>query len=111
MIQRGDVWLIDFGHPIGSEQAGIRPAVVMSTNRLNRSRAGLVIVIPCTTAQRGLPSHVEIDPSRSGLDEITYAKCEDIKSVSEERLVARIGEADEEAMFAMASAIRVLLEV
>jgi len=71
----------------------------------------LVIVIPCTTTQRGLPSHVEIDPSRSGLDEITYAKCEDINSVSEERLVARIGAADEEAMFAMGAAIRFLLEV
>ena len=71
----------------------------------------MVIVIPCTTTQRGLPSHVEIDPSRSGLDEITYAKCEDINSVSEERLVARIGAADEEAMFAMGAAIRFLLEV
>ncbi len=111
MTQRGDLWLVDFGHPIGSEQAGTRPAVVVSSNRLNRSRAGLVIVIPCTTAKRGLASHVEIDPRASGLDEITYAKCEDSTSVSDERLRARIGAVDEVAMFEMARAVRFLLEI
>jgi len=71
MTQRGDLWLVDFGHPIGSDQAGTRLAVVVSSNRLNRSRAGLVIVIPCATAKRRLASHVELDHGVSGLDEIT----------------------------------------
>jgi|GEM_PF-6173525 hypothetical protein len=37
--------------------------------------------------------------------------CEDITSVSDERLMARIGAVDEVAMFEMARAVRFLLEI
>lgn len=84
--------------------------MIVSADGLNESRAGIVIVVPCTTARRGLPSHVEIDPSASGLEEVSYAKCEDIKSVSDERLVARLGRAPLEVMFEVARSLRYLLE-
>jgi mRNA interferase MazF len=65
-----------------------------------------VIVVPCTTARRGLSSHVELEPESSGLDELSYAKCEDVKSVPDRRLIARIGTANDEALFAIARALR-----
>lgn len=108
--RRGDIWLVDFGEPVGREQAGRRPAVVVSADGLNDSRAGVVIVVPCTTVHRGLPSHVEIDPADSGLDEVSYAKCEDVKSVSDRRLVARLGVVDDAAHFGITRALRFLLE-
>ena len=67
------MWLLDFGTPAGSEPSGRRPAVVVSADRLNESAADVVIVVPCTTTPRGLPSHVEIEPGESGLDEVSYA--------------------------------------
>ena len=70
----------------------------------------MVIVVPCTTAHRGLPSHVELDPESTGLDEVSYAKCEDVKSVSDQRLIARLGAANDEARFAIARALRFLLD-
>jgi mRNA interferase MazF len=108
---RGEVWLVDLGEPVGSEQAGRRPAVVVSADGLNESRAGVVIVVPCTTTYRGLPSHIEIDPAASGLDEVSYAKCEDVKSLSDRRLVARLGAVNEEVLLEVARALRFLLEV
>ena len=108
--RRGDIWLVDFGEPVGGEQAGRRPAVVVSADPLNDSRAGVVIVVPCTTRRRELPSHVELDPKECGLDEVGYAKCEDVESVSENRLVARIGAANAEALFAITRALRFLLD-
>ena len=108
--RRGEVWLIDFGEPVGSEQAGRRSAVVVSADRLNESPAGVVIVVPCTTARRNLPSHVEIEPGESGLDETSYAKCEDAKSISEHRLVARLGVAGDEALFALSRTLGFLLD-
>ncbi len=108
---RGEVWLVNFGDPIGREQSGRRPAVVVSADPLNDSRAGVVIVVPLTTAHRGLPSHIEIDEQGSGLDEVSYAKCEDVKSISEERLVAQLGAIDEEALFQIARALRFLLDL
>ena len=109
--RRGEIWLVDFGDPVGTEQAGQRPAVVVSADRLNESRAGVVIVVPCTTTRRGLPSHIEIEPDGSGLHAITYAKCEDVKSVSEHRLISRLGAADEEALFAITRALRFLIDL
>lgn len=109
--RRSEVWLVDFGDPVGREQSGRRPAVIVSANALNESRAGVVVVVPITTAYRGLPSHVEIDPGSSGLDEVSYAKCEDVKSVSEQRLIGRLGAVDAQVMFAVARALRFLLDL
>lgn len=109
--RRGEVWLVDFGEPVGREQSGKRPAVVVSADALNESRAGAVVVVPITTTYRRLPSHVEIDRGASGLDEVSYAKCEDVKSISEQRLVGRLGAVGEEVMFQVARALRFLLEL
>lgn len=109
IARRGEVWLVDFGEPMGREQAGRRPAVVVSDNDLNDGPSGLVIVVPMTTSARGLPTHIEIDASQSGLDEVSYAKCEDIKSVPSLRLVARLGVASLDAVFAVERVLRFIL--
>jgi mRNA interferase MazF len=85
--------------------------VVVSADPLNESRAGVVIVAPTTTTHRGLPSHVELDPDSSGLDEISYAKCEDVKSVSEQQLIGRLGVSDERASFEILRALRFLMDL
>lgn len=103
--------MVDFGEPVGREQAGRRPGVIVSADPLNESRSGVVIVVPCTTTPRGLPSHVELDPESCGLDELSYAKCEDVKSISEHRLIARIGAAPPDVLFEITRALRFLLEM
>ena len=108
---RGEIWLVDFGEPVGREQSGRRPAVIVSADPVNESRAGVVIGVPVTTADRGLPSHIEIDPGDSGLDEISYAKCEDVKSISEQRLIGRLGVVDDGVSFQIARALRFLLDL
>jgi mRNA interferase MazF len=105
------VWLVDFGDSLGREQSGRRPAVVISSDLLNDSGAGVVVMVPITTAYRGLSSHVELDPGSSGLDEVSYAKCEDVKSISEQRLIGRLGAVSDEAIFQIARALRFLLDL
>jgi mRNA interferase MazF len=109
--RRGEVWLVDFGEPVGREQSGRRPAVIMSADALNVSRAGVVIVVPTTTTHRGLPSHVEIEPAVSGLDQVSYAKCEDVKSISEQRLITRLGTVTDVIMFTISRILRFLLDI
>ncbi len=109
--RRGEVWLVDFGEPVGREQSGRRPAVVVSADPLNESRAGVVIVVPTTTTHLDLPSHVEVDASDSGLREVSYAKCEDIKAVSDQRLIGRLGAVNDEVTFQIARALRFLLDL
>ncbi|MDQ3421847.1 MAG: type II toxin-antitoxin system PemK/MazF family toxin, partial [Actinomycetota bacterium] len=47
-VSRGEIWLVDFGTPIGHEQGYRRPAMIVSADRMNTSKAGLVIVVPLT---------------------------------------------------------------
>ena len=108
---RGEVWLIDFGDPVGREKADRRAAVVVSADALNESQAGVVIVVPTTTTRRGLPSHVEIERGPSGLDDVSYAKCEDIKSISEQRLVSRLGSIEHEVLSQIERVLSFLLEL
>jgi hypothetical protein len=49
-----------------------------------------------------MPSHVEIDAESSGLSQISYARCEDVNSISEQRLIARLGAAPDAVMFQIA---------
>jgi mRNA interferase MazF len=109
--RRGEVWLVDFGEPIGREQSGRRPAVVVSSDLLSDSRAGVVIMVPLTTTHRDLPSHVEVDSRHSGLDETSYAKCEDVKSISEQRLIGRLGAVRDDAIFQIERTLRFLLDL
>lgn len=107
--RQGDIWLVDFGSPVGHEQGYRRPAVVVSADQMNTSRAGLAIVVPLTRTRRNLPSHIEIEAQDAGLREISYAKCEDVKSVSFDRLVHRIGRASEPAQRRIRSVIVTLI--
>ena len=61
---RGDVWLVDLSPVRGHEQAGRRPALIVSDDLFNRGPAGLVIVAPITSTIRAIPSHVRLSPRR-----------------------------------------------
>ncbi|CAN5662970.1 MAG: type II toxin-antitoxin system PemK/MazF family toxin [Actinomycetota bacterium] len=109
--RQGDVWLVDFGVPVGREQGYRRPSVVVSSDMLNSGPGGVVVVVPVTTAHRGLPSHVEVEAYISGLDEVSYAKCEDVKSISVERLERRFGAVPPEVLARIRQILRYLFEL
>ncbi len=84
--RRGEIWRISLSPVAGHEQAGDRPALIVSDDRFNASAAGLVIVVPLTRTQRAIPSHVPIDPPDGGVRERSHAMCEQVRAVSVERL-------------------------
>lgn len=52
--RRGDVIRLDFNPQTGHEQAGRRPAIVLSPLEYNR-KVGLAVVCPITNEQKGYP--------------------------------------------------------
>lgn len=57
--ERGDVVWIDFDPQAGHEQAGRRPALVLSPVAYNRA-GGLAIICPITNKTKGYPFEVAI---------------------------------------------------
>lgn len=49
---RGEIWMIDLDPKKGREQRGVRPCLIVSTDALNRSEFGTVILCPITTTER-----------------------------------------------------------
>jgi mRNA interferase MazF len=82
------VWLADL-NPTGSEQRGTRPCVVVSSSTHGACPIPMVIVVPLTTVDRGLPHHVSIAVTPAGLDRPSWARTDDIRALSEQRFVAR----------------------
>lgn len=57
--ERGDVVWLSFDPQAGHEQAGRRPAVILSPSSYNRS-SGLALVVPVTSQVKGYPFEVPI---------------------------------------------------
>jgi mRNA interferase MazF len=84
----GEIWEVDFGVPIGHEQGKRRPALVVSSDWFNRTRAELVVVCPLSTRLHEVGTHVRVDPPEGGLDTSSDVMIEHLRSVASERLVS-----------------------
>ena len=111
MIWRGEVYDVDLGQPIGHEPAFRRPAVVVSVDMLNNGPGRLVVVVPATSAAYGLRSHVEIEPGRSELGHTSYARCDQLRVISTDRLSSRRGMLATGELHAVDQALRFVLDL
>ena len=93
----------------GREQAGKRPALVLSVDLFNHGPADLVVVLPITSKSKGIPFHVPIKPPEGGLKLESFIKCEDVRSISKERLVQNLGTVGPKTMEAAEYRVKVLL--
>lgn len=108
-MRRGEIHLADLGEPIGHEQAFVRPVLVLSAQPWLDSRPPVVSVIPLTRTRRDSPTHVEIEPGTSGLAATSYAKCEDLRAISPERLRNLFGTVDDVVLMRVELIVRRLL--
>jgi mRNA interferase MazF len=103
------VWLINLDPVLGREQAGQRPAVVISEDRFNQGPAELVVVVPLTTRDKHQPLHVALSPARDGVRVPSFAKCEDIRSISTRRLLSRWGQVSSPTLSSIEDRLRIVL--
>lgn len=62
IVRSGDVVGVDFGIPQGSEPGFVRPAVIVTAERILEHRPRTVHVVPITSnTSRRMPTEVEID--------------------------------------------------
>ena len=106
---RGEIWLVGLDPTKGREQAGMRPALVISVDIFNHGAAELVVAIPITSKAKGIPLHIKVDPPEGGLSMISYVKCEDVRSISTSRLVRKLGSVTSSTVDAVEDRLRILL--
>lgn len=75
--RRGDIVWLHFSPQAGYEQAGRRPALVLSPESYNR-KVGLALFCPITSHVKGYPFEVEVPP---GLDVAGVVLSDQVKSL------------------------------
>lgn len=89
--RRGEVWTVELDPTRGREQAGTRPVLIVSSDGFNDSPRDLVIIAPITGTGRGFMTHVPVVPPEAGLTKPSQVMTEQVRSISKDRLVRRLG--------------------
>ena len=105
---RGEVWLVNWNPARGSEQAGLRPALIIQ-NDIGNEKAPTTIVAAITGTVRLYPMNVVINPPEGGLDRPSIVKTSQILTVSKERLEKRLGRLSKDRMNEVDKAIKLSL--
>ena len=106
---RGDVWMVDLGSPRGHEQGGGRPCLVVSVDLFNHGPSGLVVILPLTSKSKNIPFHIEVNPPEGGLRLQSWIKCDDVRSVSVERMTKKLGVVSAQTLSAVEHRLSILL--
>ena len=111
MASIDELWLCDFGDPFPGEPAHHRPALILGPPESFGPDFPFVIVCPLTTTGRGLSLHIEVEPTETtGLDEVSYVRCELIRSINRRRLVHRLGTVGQATGREVDTVVRTLLD-
>lgn len=100
----GEVYLMRFCGS-GSEQSGIRPGVVFQNNVGNKNSPN-IIALPLTTSLKklGMPTHVLLKASDTGLRKDSMVICENPEKMSKEKIGRYITTLSKEQMKDVAKA-------
>ncbi len=90
-MKQGEIWYANLNPSKGSEQAGLRPVVVVSGNLLNQ-HLNIVLAVPLTTKVKHYKGNPELSPTKmNGLKSESEMLVFHIRSISKDRLTRRLG--------------------
>lgn len=110
---RGEIWLVDWSPGRGSEQTGQRPALIVQNDFGNHSTTyPNTIVVAVSSKGREIPFHVLLRKSKtSGLKNDSFAKCEQILTISKDRLLRKWGVVSADEIAQVDVALKLSLEL
>lgn len=108
-MRRGQVYYVDFGKATGSEQAGIRPCVIIQ-NDIGNEHSPTVIVAPITgQAKKPLPTHVETTTEDKKLFVGSIILAEQIQTIDKDKVDNFICNLSKDTIEKVDEAIRISL--
>ena len=106
IYRRGDVYLANLDHYIGSEQGGTRPVVVLQNNTGNFYCPTLIVApLSSKLKKTNLPTHFLLKKGR-GLITDSIVELEQIKTIDKCRIQRYIGKITPEQMSGVEEAIQ-----
>ncbi len=97
---RWSVFWADLNPVLGSEQAGLRPVLIISAEEANRVLP-VIAVLPLTSYREGrkvYPTEVLLDKDETGLDRDSLVLAHQIRTIAKDRLQEKCGEIRDQAL-------------
>ena len=92
MIRRGEIYLIDLTNQVGSEQSGVRPAVIVQNEKGN-IHSPTTIICPLTSTSKNMSAtHVSLTPDDAGVIMDSTVLCEQVRVIDKARIKKKLGE-------------------
>jgi mRNA interferase MazF len=92
-MRRGEVYDASLDPTEGSEQAGLRPVIIVSRDAINAA-SQVVLAVPCTTYRPGrriYPSEVIVYAPDGGLDRDSVAMAQQVRALAKTRILGLRG--------------------
>jgi mRNA interferase MazF len=101
-ITKGDIWLANLDPTQGSEQAGVRPALIFQNDVIAKFTT-TVLAIPLTTNLRraALPSCVTLTKGEQNLPNDSVALCHQLRVLDKTRLIRKIGQISKQTLISV----------
>ncbi len=112
-MKRGDIFDARLNPTEGSEQAGIRPVVIVSRDAINNN-SSVIVVVPFTKAaniKRSYPNNVPIPKGEGGLTFDSVLLGGQVRAISKSRLLRQRGTLKPELMQHIDRALRITLDL
>jgi len=101
-VSRGEVWLVNLDPTKGSEQAGLRPVIVIQSDIINKyTRTYLTVPVTTNLKRADLPSCLLIRKGDGKLNSDSVALCHQARVLDKVRLTKKIGKLSDETMIAL----------
>ena len=108
IVKRGDIFYADLSPVVGSEQGGTRPVLVVQNDVGNKySPTVIAAAITSRINKAKLPTHIEIDAARYGLQKDSVILLEQVRTIDKKRLREKIGKLDEVQMIKVNDALSI----
>jgi mRNA interferase MazF len=104
---QGEVWLANLDPVVGGEVRKTRPVLVLTRDEVNDTPLRIVLAVPLTTTP-GTRLHVRVEVEGQVPRRVSYAMPEQVRTLSHDRLVRRLGVLPLEPREEIARRLRVL---
>jgi len=108
--RRGEIWMVTFDPARGSEQRGLRPALVVQ-NDVGNEYAATTIVAAISTTIKVYPVTVPLARGEGGLRKLSRVNLAQLLTIDKERLRRRLGQLNETRLHAVDAALRISLDL
>jgi len=111
-VKRGEIWWADVSPTVGTEQSGLRPVLIVQTDRAN-PHSPHTIIVPFTTKIRRkiLPSHVFVPAPESNLPKDSVILCEQVRVIDKQRLIRKVTALTEKRLSEVNFALKEILSL